>query len=182
MGGVPTLIGEFGFPYDLKGRRAYRTGDFRAQVQVMDRSMRAMEDNLLSFTIWDYTADNTNLRGDQWNGEDFSIFSRDQQHDPADIHSGGRALEAVVRPYARAVAGEPLRMSFDLRDRVFEFAFRHDPSVNAPTEFFIPNYQYPHGYAVEISDGSYELEEGRQILVYRHSLERLVHTVRVKRQ
>jgi hypothetical protein len=182
MGGVPTLIGEFGFPYDLKGQRAYRTGDFRSQVQVMDRSMRAMDDNLLSFTIWNYTADNTNLRGDQWNGEDFSIFSRDQQRDPADLHSGGRALEAVVRPYARAVAGEPLSMSFDLRERVFEFTFRHDPAVKAPTEFFIPNYQYPQGCAVEVSDGSYELDMTRQTMVYHHAPEHAVHRVRVKRQ
>lgn len=38
--------------------------------------------DFLSATIWNYTADNSNHRGDQWNDEDLSIFSRDQQHDP----------------------------------------------------------------------------------------------------
>jgi hypothetical protein len=133
----------------------------------------------LNATLWNYTADNTNEHGDQWNGEDLSIFSRDQQTLPQDINSGGRALQAVVRPYARAVAGEPLRMSFDIKRKVFEFEFRHDAEVTAPTEFFVPNYQYPQGYSVEVSDGSYEIMRERQALFYQHSLSRDIHTLRV---
>jgi hypothetical protein len=178
--GVPTLIGEFGIPFDLKHKQSYRSGDFRVQVKAMDRSFRAMEDNLVSCTIWNYTADNTNLRGDLWNDEDFSIFCRDQQINPKDIHSGGRALEAVVRPYARAIAGEPLRMRFDYRHKIFEFEFCHDPAVNTPTEFYIPNYQYPRGYTVEVSDGTYEVDTERQNLLYYHNPESAAHLVKVK--
>ncbi|MEE8120251.1 MAG: cellulase family glycosylhydrolase [Anaerolineales bacterium] len=177
FGGVPTLIGEFGIPFDLKGKRAYRTGDYRDQIRAMDRSMRAMEDNLLSYTLWNYTADNTNARGDQWNDEDLSIFSRDQQTDPADIHSGGRALEAVVRPYPRAIAGEPLHMAFDIKKKRFTFEYLHDPEIEAPTEIFVPNYQYPEGYTVDISDGSFETNALTQTLVYHHSPSRDTHTI-----
>ncbi len=180
MGAVPVLIGELGIPFDLDAKRAYRTGDFRTQVAAMDRTLRAMDDNLLSYTLWNYTADNTNARGDMWNDEDLSIFSRDQQADPGDIHSGGRALQAVVRPYALATAGEPLRMSFDIRRRVFEFVFRHDPTVTEPSLIFVPDYQYPKGYRVEVTDDSYKVCSDEQILAYRHSLERELHTVRVK--
>ena len=140
--GAPTLIGESGIPFDLQDKRAYRTGNFSMAVKAMDRSLRAMDDALASYTIWNYTSDNTNERVDLWNDEDLSIFSRDQQADPTDIHSGGRGLSAVVRPYARATTGVPLRMSFDLRRRIFEFEFCHDPAISAPTEFFIPTYQY----------------------------------------
>jgi hypothetical protein len=181
MGGVPTLIGEVGIPYDMKDKRAYRTGDFSLQARAMDATMRALEANLLNFTIWNYTADNTNERGDQWNDEDLSIFSRDQQDNPADIHSGGRALEAVVRPYARKIAGEPLRMAFDTSRRVFEFEFRHVQGVTAPTEIFVPDYQYPDGYTVEVSDGTYEVDRANQTLIYRHGNERDVHLIRVRR-
>lgn len=177
FGGVPTLIGEFGIPFDLKGRRAYRTGDFQDQIRAMDRSMRAMEDNLLSYTLWNYTADNTNARGDQWNDEELSIFSRDQQTDPTDIHSGGRALDAVVRPYPRAVAGKPLFMAFDIKKKRFIFEFLHDPEIEAPTEIFVPNYQYPEGYTVEISDGSFETNPLTQTLVYHHNTSRDTHTI-----
>jgi hypothetical protein len=181
MGDVPTLVGEFGIPFDMQNKRAYHTGDFSRQVQAMDASFQAMEANLLNCTLWNYTADNDNRWGDQWNDEDFSIFSRDQQTDPDDVHSGGRALDAVVRPYAHAVAGEPLRMAFDIKRRVFEFEFRHDPTVAAPTEIFVPNYQYPDGYRVKVSDGTYEMDRVDQVLVYRHSAERDVHSICVWR-
>lgn len=179
MQGAPVIIGETGIPFDLQNKRAYQTGDFSTAVKAMNRAMTAMDDALASYTIWNYTADNTNARGDMWNGEDLSIFSRDQQTNPADINSGGRALEAVVRPYARATAGLPLRMSFDIRKKVFEFEFRHEAGINAPTEFFIPNYQYPRGYEVEISDGRFEKDEAAQVLRYFHTKERQTHSVRV---
>ena len=182
LGDVPVVIGEFGIPFDLNEGAAFRTGDYRAQVAAMDRSFRAMEDALVSCTVWNYTPDNSNRRGDQWNDEDLSIFSRDQQADPADIHSGGRALVAVVRPYARRIAGDPLRMAFDRRRGAFELEFRHDPAVSAPTEVFVPAYQYPHGCLVEVSDGTYELRQAEQSLIYRHTGEREVHTIRLRRR
>ena len=180
MNRAPTLIGEFGLPFDLKRKRAYRTGDYTAHVRALDAYFAALDANLLSGTLWNYTPDNTNARGDQWNGEDFSIFSRDQQTDPQDINSGGRALEAVVRPYARAIAGEPLKMSFDRKSRTFEFEFRHNSGITAPTEIFLPNTQYPHGCHVDVSDGAYEIDRAGQLLIYRHRGEREVHSLRVR--
>jgi hypothetical protein len=181
LGDAPTLVGEFGIPFDLQGKKAYRSDDFSQQVSALDRSFRAMDDNLLSCTIWNYTPDNTNERGDMWNGEDLSIFSRDQQSDRRDINSGGRALAAFIRPYARKVAGEPIYMSFDLKTSIFEFKFRHDSQVQAPTEIFVPSYHYPRGYQVEVSDGSYEALHEQQILVYRHTLEQPMHFIRIQR-
>ena len=180
LGGVPTLIGEIGIPFDLQNKKAFRSGDFKTQVRAMDRSLLVMDDTLLNFAIWNYTADNTNAHGDQWNDEDLSIFSRDQQKAPGDINSGGRALQAVVRPYARATAGEPLRMHFDLRKKVFKFKFRHDPQISAPTEFFIPIYQYPDGYRVHVSDGTYEIDQSKQLLTYYHTTTKHIHKIVVK--
>ena len=180
MGNVPTLIGEFGIAFDLQGKKAYRTGDFGQQIKAMDRSYKAMDDNLLSCTLWNYTADNSNERGDMWNNEDLSIFSRDQQVELRDIDSGGRALAAVVRPYARRIAGEPLRMAFDLKNALFEFEFKHDPRVQEPSEIFVPSYHYSRGYQVEVSDGSYESLPEQQTLVYRHTPDIPVHSIRIR--
>ncbi|HLH62407.1 MAG TPA: cellulase family glycosylhydrolase [Ktedonobacteraceae bacterium] len=179
LGSAPVLIGEIGIPFDLDNKKAYRCGDFSKQIRAMDRTMRALEDTLLSCTLWNYTADNTNQYGDQWNDEDLSIFSRDQQMHPQDMHSGGRALQAVVRPYARSVAGEPLRMTFDIDRKMFVFEFRHDASISAPTVLFVPNYQYPRGYRVEVSDGSYEIDRERQVVAYCHTETREIHRIRV---
>ena len=180
IGEVPVLLAEYGIPFDMNRGKAYRNGDFRAQVRALDRSCRALEAALLGSTIWNYSADNTNARGDQWNGEDLSIFSRDQQSDPADPDSGGRALEALLRPWPRATAGEPLRISFDLRRRLFEYEFRHDPRVAEPTVIYVPRLHYPAGYRVEVSDGSFRQLPGEQLLVYRHDPKREVHRLRIR--
>jgi hypothetical protein len=180
LGGAPVLLGEFGVPFDMQDKRAYRTGDFRTVTRAMDRTLRALDDALLSGTLWNYAADNTNALGDRWNEEDLSIFSRDQQTNPGDIHSGGRSLEAVVRPYARATAGEPLGMRFDLPSRTFDYTFRHDPQVRAPTEIFVPAYQYPHGFSVEVSDGGFSLDKENQLVLYRHGSARDVHRIRIR--
>ncbi len=179
MNESPTVIGEFGVPFDLKKKHAYRTGDFGPQTRALDSYLDAMDANLLNWTLWNYTPDNDNRWGDQWNDEDLSIFSRDQQTNPQDINSGGRALVAVVRPYARAIAGEPLHMKFDRKSHHFEFEFRHHAEVTSPTEIFVPNYQYPQGYHVDVSDGAYDADRAAQLLIYRHSHDRAVHHVRV---
>jgi hypothetical protein len=180
MNDAPTLIGEVGIPFDMKNKKAYRTGDFSLQVKALDATMQALEANMVSFTWWNYTADNTNERGDQWNDEDLSLFSRDQQTGSGDIHDGGRALEAAVRPYARKITGEPMRMSFDIKHKVFEFEFRHDASIKAPTEIFVPVYQYPNGYTVQVTDGAYDIDQENQTLTYRPDAGPGVHTIWVK--
>ena len=180
MNQAPTVIGEFGVPFDLKKKHSFRSGDFGPQTRALDSYLDAMDANLLNWTLWNYTPDNDNRWGDQWNDEDLSIFSCDQQTNPQDINSGGRALEAVVRPYAQAVAGEPLRMQFHRHARRFEFEFRHHAEITAPTEIFVPNYQYPQGYHVEVSDGVYEIDRAGQRLIYRHGDQREVHHISIK--
>ena len=144
--------------------------------------MTGIESTLLSSCWWNYAANNDNTHGDHWNGEDFSVWSRDQQHDPADPNSGGRALKALVRPYARAVAGEPLLMRFRHRSGRFIFTFRHDEGVSAPTELYIPAYHYPRGCRVSVSDGSWDIDSDRQIMTYHHTADRREHTITITRK
>lgn len=176
---APVHLGEVGVPMDIDGGRALRTGDFSVQEKALDRSMRAIEDTMMNATIWNYTPDNDNARGDQWNGEDFSVFSRDQQRDMTDINSGGRALRALLRPYPYATAGEPIHLSFDMKRRTFRYEFRHDPEIELPTEIFVPSFQYPDGYKVRISDGRWKSDPARQLLSYWHTFDRNLHTVRI---
>ncbi len=163
--GAPTLIGEFGLMYKLYDGKAYRTGNYKKHIQALDSYFGAMDENLASATIWTYTADNNNLHGDNWNEEDNSIFSRDQQDNPSDIDSGGRAIAGFCRPYARRTAGIPLSMNFDLKKRIFTLTFRADERIKAPTEIFLPHYQYPDGYRVEASSGRIEQCNENQILL-----------------
>lgn len=162
MEGIPTIIGEFGLPFDLFDKSAYTTGDFAPHIQALDNYYDALDANFLSATIWNYTADNTHAHGDGWNDEDLSIFSRDQQTDPTDINSGGRALAGIVRPYARATAGTPMRMVFELSTRTFEYEYWPDHSIAQPTELYIPNYQYPGELTVEIDGADFVHDRAAQ--------------------
>ena len=81
----------------------------------------------------------------------------------------------VVRPfaraYARAVAGIPVSMTFDLKSRTFNFVFDLDPNIPAPTEVFLPPLQYPTGFSVTVSPGlqwSFH-KESNVLLISRHA-------------
>jgi len=177
LGGPPTFIGETGIAYDLRNSNGLSSGDFSVQTRALERTIRAMEENLLSYALWNYSADNDNAHGDQWNGENLSIFGRDQQTQPDDPYSGGRALAAVIRPYATALAGEPLHNSFDPATRRFELRFRHDPQAVAPTVIYVPHFHYGRGYEVKLSDGRVTRDEAAQTLVYHHDQTRPEHTL-----
>ena len=166
LGDIPTLIGEFGIPYDMHAKKAYKTGQFDRQELALDRSFQALEANLLHATLWNYTPDNSNEHGDLWNEEDLSIFSRDQQTNPMDINSGARAPAAFIRPYPLATAGEPLSFSFHMRSKHFKFYFQGDSEVTAPTEIFVPEYHYGKGISITVSDGTYDYQPEIQRLYY----------------
>jgi len=177
MGGVPTLLGEFGIPFDLHQPALLRRADEMLATRALDRSFRALEANLMNGTLWNYSPDNTFEIGDSFNGEDLSIFTQSERAQPQDIHSGGRALRAVIRPYPRATAGKPTRVYFDWHARAFEFSFEHDDTIAAPTEIFVPTFQYPRGARVTVSDGSFEYNAARQILIYCHTPQRRAHHI-----
>jgi hypothetical protein len=117
----------------------------------------------LNSTQWNYTASNRNdLRiGDNWNQEDLSIFSRDQQDDPSDPDSGGRAIAGFCRPFARHVQGRISEVRFDRATGDFVLDFDADPGIAAPTEIFVPGRLYPDDCRIE-ADG--DVSRGSQTI------------------
>jgi hypothetical protein len=179
MNRAATLVGEVGIPFDMQDGKAYRSGDFSMQLKAMDATMTALERNFISFTLWNYTSDNINLCGDRWNGEDLSIFSRDQMTGSGGINDGGRALKAAVRPYPMMIAGKPLSLVFDMKSGRFEFVFEHSAGLNAVNQIFVPQLQYPRGFTVEVTDGQVQTDPVRQLLSYQHSADRTIHTIKI---
>lgn len=194
---VPVIFGETGVPFGLNNGYCFITGDFRLEEWALDRVLRAFERTLSSVVLWNYTADNSNARGDQWNGEDFSLFSPDQisslgpyvqlpvefqklERAPRHPSAGGRALRAVVRPYPLATAGEPLELAYDMSGRTLLFRFRHDPVVTSPTEVFVPSLYYWDGFEVAVSDGDWEYDEEQQVLIWRHDPGTEEHVLRLR--
>jgi len=80
IGNYPVMMGEIGVPFDLDGRKAYETGNYSNQIRALDASMNACDgENAMSRTLWTYCPDNTHLEGDQWDGEDLSVWSKDDR-------------------------------------------------------------------------------------------------------
>ena len=184
-GGIPTVIGEFGLCYDLDQGAAFHTWKqepsraWRTHVRALSMYYDALDANLLHSMLWNYTPDNDNRWGDQWNLEDFSIFSVDQQTDPTDIRSGGRAAEGFSRPHFVHVSGIPLEMKFSLKHKEFRFEFDADPSIDAPTVLYVPEIHYPNGFEVELSEGELEETGDPQMLTFRVH-QSGIHTVVIK--
>ncbi|HEY1927327.1 MAG TPA: cellulase family glycosylhydrolase [Caulobacteraceae bacterium] len=153
--GAPSLIGEFGIPFDLDDGAAFKAwaggarGDevWAPHIQALSLMYDALDELQLHATQWNYTASNRNdLRvGDGWNQEDLSIFSRDQQDDPERPDSGGRAIRGFCRPYATAIQGRLVSSRFNMAAGRFELEFDADPAIAGPTLVYVPAVQFPAG-------------------------------------
>ena len=168
--GAPTLIGEFGIPYDMNGAAAYdawaRGGRgevvWAQHAEVLANTYDVLDELLLSGTQWNYTASNRNdLRiGDGWNQEDLSIFSIDQVTSSTDLNSGGRAIDGFCRPYVQRVQGVLHEMRYDRGARSFEASYDANIAIEAPTEIFTPRGVFADAISIEVSkpvaDWSYD--------------------------
>ena len=141
MGDMPCLLGEFGLPFDLNHKKAFKTGDYSLHEIALSIYYDGIDENLLHSTIWNYTADNTQKDGDHWNGEDLSIVSNGQP----------RAAGGWLRPYPMATAGIPLRFKWNREKSDFYFLFRAEAEVEAPTEIFIPYRWFGENPSININ-------------------------------
>lgn len=150
LGNYPSYMGEIGIPFDLDGRKSYTTGDYTHQTQALDASLNGCDgENAMNYTIWNFCKDNSHLRGDQWVGEDLSIWSPDDVRQgnrddfsskyssneslrapdylkstssvsQRDANDGARAILAFVRPHPTATKGVVKNLSFDIHSTTFK--------------------------------------------------------------
>lgn len=132
LGENPVLIGECGIPMDMHKGAAFETDEWTPQSRMMDAMITGLERSLVGFTLWNYNPDNDDHRGDDWNGENFSWFSRrralpasllDYHQTTPTLDNGGRILRSVVRPYPAKTAGIPLKFEYDLNAGAFSFSW-----------------------------------------------------------
>jgi len=104
MGNHPCVMTEFGIPYDMDDKYAYKTGDYSSQSAAMDANHFGVEAaGLEGYTLWLYMASNDHEKGDQWNGEDLSIVSVDDKLLPLSARPSTPGLEdstSNLRPSA----------------------------------------------------------------------------------
>jgi len=97
----------------------------RDQCDTLDATLAA------GWTYWDYNPDlNTNNLIEV---DDQSLLDGDQEHP---------ALSALIRPYPRAVAGDPISLSFDLAKGVFRLLVKN-PLPGQETVVYLPPLHFP---------------------------------------
>lgn len=128
MGNHPLLYTEIGIPYDMDDKNAYKTGDYSSQTRAMDANHYALEGSTGNgFTLWLYETENNHQWGDQWNGEDLSIWSKDDLELPnggdlrsldptspaySESHSNGDQPEVDPRNLKRALTSPSISSTF----------------------------------------------------------------------
>jgi hypothetical protein len=102
IGNHPCVLTEFGIPYDMDEKKAYKTGDYSSQSAALDANYYAVEGSMLEGScLWTYTAKNDHDRGDQWNGEDLSIYSLDDKPlpvSPLPSSLNAPSMTSLLRP------------------------------------------------------------------------------------
>ncbi|KIK68366.1 glycoside hydrolase family 5 protein [Collybiopsis luxurians FD-317 M1] len=145
LGEKPVVIGECGIPMDMNKGIAFKSDNFTWQVRMMDAMIVGLERAMVGFTLWNYNPYNTDSAGDDWNGENFSWFSKRRALPPSllyyeqsspSLDNGGRILSAVVRPYPAKTAGIPLKFEYEVTTSSFIFKWCN-PSCSEDSK--IPN-------------------------------------------
>ncbi|KAI0069139.1 glycoside hydrolase family 5 protein [Artomyces pyxidatus] len=159
LGEKPVIIGECGVPMDMNKGQAFKTDDWKWQSRMMDAMITGLERSLVGFTLWNYNPENDDKRGDDWNGENFSWFSRTRalpaselslDQNSATLDRGGRILESVVRPYPAKTAGIPLRFEYEMAtgEFTYEWAVPFTSAVEESEHDGAPSVVHPplHGH------------------------------------
>jgi hypothetical protein len=70
------------------------------------------------------------------------------------VYGDMSTIKLISRPYARAIAGQPLMMQYNVDTRSFELEYMLDASIKKPTEIHISPLVYPAAsYNVTVSEG-----------------------------
>jgi hypothetical protein len=97
MGVHPCLYTEIGIPYDMDDKHAYETGDYSSQTAAIDANCYAVEGSKAQgMTWWTYAAKNSHYWGDNWNGEDLSIFSAEDKPLPSPSYADDSSIRVSL--------------------------------------------------------------------------------------
>ncbi|KAF2007984.1 glycoside hydrolase family 5 protein [Amniculicola lignicola CBS 123094] len=115
MGVHPCVFTEIGIPYDMDDKYAYKTGDYSSQIAALDANHFALEESKANgFALWTYVVTNTHQWGDQWNGEDLSIYSLNDKPLSNSTFSGNASrssLDMNSPSFSEAQSSETLQVS-----------------------------------------------------------------------
>lgn len=126
-------------------------------LTAIKHDARAADESLMGWMHWAYK---------RWNDPTTADDRQGLFHDDAnlrDIKTG--KVRTLVRTYAQATAGTPLRMRFWPSDGYFRYTYRPDHRIDAPTDVFVSPLHYPRGFVVRVDGGRVADRQGRHLFI-----------------
>ncbi len=139
MWNTPVFVGEFGTQQESESGAAFMGAHFDAFDTLG-----------LSGTEWEYS-----VAAEAWNHEAFGLVRPDGTEYPV--------TAAIIRPFARAVAGDAIATSYDSTAHVFALAYT--PTAAGVTEVSMPARAFPSGYDVSLAGGCVDATHPGVLLV-----------------
>ncbi|KAH7015212.1 glycoside hydrolase superfamily [Ilyonectria destructans] len=151
IGNHPCVLTEFGIPYDMDEKKAYKTGDYTSQSAALDANYFAFEGSGMDGAcLWVYAARNDHARGDQWNGEDLSIVSLDDKLLPEspvpDFSQSTTNLAKTSSTTARDVTDDRSITPNNLKKTLEAPSISSEPSAKDPELTNAPGYRAAEAY------------------------------------
>lgn len=61
-------------------------------------------------------------------------------------------INIFARVYPQSTSGKPISLFYDPKSLLFSYKYEHDPSINEPTEIYIPKFLYSTEFQVTVSE------------------------------
>jgi endoglycosylceramidase len=148
--------------FDNADARAERTGDslmlseFGAtdDTSILERIAGYADRHMTSWQEWHYCGcdDPTTQAGPG----DVQAIVKDPHKPPRGSNVFWGKLRALARPYPQAIAGTPIRWSFDPKTRRFELIYTTQRAagkgrfIASISKVFVPRLQYPQGFRAKV--------------------------------
>lgn len=141
---VPVFLGEFGVSNTNPKGEAYIASVFAAADAL----------GLSGATEWEYSQSKQ-----LWNSESDTVVKPDGTEYPV--------AQALIRPYARAVAGSSIQQSWDDTNKTFALSYTPGAASTDVSEVRLPARAYPGGYQVTLEGGCYDATSAKGELLVR---------------
>ena len=176
--------------FDHADARAAKTGDslmlseFGAtdDTSTLERIAADADRHMTSWQEWHYCGcDDPTTQGPG----DVQALVKDPSKPPRTSNVFWGKLKALARPYPQAIAGTPIRWSFDPATRKFELVYTnsradgHGRIERGTTRVFVPKIQYPDGFRVRVT-GASTVKRGKQRLLAIAHADRVKLTISAK--
>jgi endoglycosylceramidase len=123
-------------------------------IATLERVVDAADQHMVSWQEWHYCGCDDPTT--QASSGDVQALVRDPKKPPQGDNVFHDKLKALARPYPQAIAGTPLKYSFDEASGRFQLAFSkrraagHGRFARGLSDIFIPRLHYRHGYRAKV--------------------------------